>query len=219
MRWLKALFGHDEDNTDGKVRHLTHPNQLRTGDIIKFKFMDISECSGKQFQIHQINTYLYGNMCYPEMILKDRDGVLLYMAVEDEDGEEYLCLSKKVGKAHMLDVISAENLDDITSKGVGHSIVIQNPSPEYKEWLSNRYTEVDDNIQGAFIKGDGRELSNEAMNQRETFTSFLLESEDEEYALELEVYSSGERELCATRYFDIEEIDEMWPQQTGTHGT
>lgn len=218
MRWLKALFGHDEHSGQSAgVRHLTHPNQLRTGDIIKFKFMDISESSGKQFEIHQINTYLYGNMCYPEMILKDRDGVLLYMSVEDEDGEEYLCLSKKIGKAHILDVISAENLDDITSKGVGHSITIQNPSPEYKEWLSNRYTEVDDNVQGAFIKGDGRELSDQAMKQRESFTSFLLESEDEEYALELEVYSSGERELCATRYFDIEEIDEMWPQQTGTH--
>lgn len=217
MRWLKALFGQDQTSQDqgNSIRSLTHPNQLRAGDIIKFKFMDISECSGKQFEVHKINTYLYGQICYPELILKDRDGVLLYLAVEDEDGEEYLCLSKKIAKAQIQEVMSSQDVNNILTKGVGHSITISNPAPAYKEWLAPKYTEVDDQIKGAFIKGDARELTDEQIRQQEPFVSYLLESEDEEYALELEVYDTGEQELSATRYFDIETIDEMWPQQTG----
>lgn len=211
MKWLRALFGGGAETT--ATRHLSHPDQLRAGDIIKFKFMDLSETSGTQFEVLQVNTNIYGQLCYPELVLKDRDGVLLYVTIEDEDGEEYLSLCKKIGKAKMQDILSPTDIKNIQTKGIGVKITPTIPA-ELQQWLTNQYTEVEE-VKGAFVKGDARSLSDAELKQRDPFTSYLLESDDEEWALELEVYDSGEMELCATRYFDLEEIEEMWPQQPG----
>ncbi|MGK4422419.1 hypothetical protein ACSLVQ_29635, partial [Klebsiella pneumoniae] len=51
----------------------------------------------------------------------------------------------------------------------------------------------------------------EDINLQEKFTSHIMEDSTEEYAIEIEIYSTGEIEVCATVYHDIDEIEEMWP--------
>ena len=213
MKWLKALFGGSDEP---KTRQLTHPDQLRAGDIIQFKYMDLTETSGKTFEVHQVNTYIYGEMCYPELVLKDREGLLLYAMVEDEDGDEFLALSKKISKAQLPDTLDQQTLEALQTQGLGYQVCPKAPEG-FANWLQNSYKTVDQ-IKGAYVKGDARDLSEAEFQKRDYFSSYLLETPDEEYAMELEVYTSGEMELCATRYFDLEEIEYMWPKksQTGT---
>lgn len=212
MGFFSNLFG-DGGDKQPKARKLTHPRDLRTGDIIKFHYLDQADVSGKEFEVAQINTYLYGNLAYPELVLKDRSNHIIYMMVEEEDGEEYLALSKKVGKANITDLVSPDDLSAMQQASTGYKLAIQQKLEGLDDWLSQSYKKVDHNIKGAFIKGDARYLNDEEASRQEKFSSHTLEDASGEYALELEIYASGETELSVTVYHDIDEIEEMWPGQ------
>lgn len=212
MSFFKNLFGSGED--EPKARRLLHPRDLRTGDIIKFRYIDQSDVSGKEFEVSKINTYIYGTLCYPELILKDRSSNIIYLTVEEEDGEEYLALSKKVRKAAINNIIAPNDMTAIQAKGNGTKITIASKPEGLEEWLVDHYKEVDDNIKGAFLVGDARELTDTEIKKQERFSSHTLEDSKGEYALEVEVYETGEVELSVTAYQDISEIEEMWPSST-----
>jgi hypothetical protein len=209
MSFFNRLFGSRDDKP--KTRRLSHPRDLRSGDIIKFRYIDQSDVSGQEFEISQINTYMHGDLCYPELILKDRCGNIIYMMVEEEDGEEYLALSKKVVKAKVNDLIAPNDMTAIQARGNGTCVTIATKPEDFEEWLVNTYRKVDSHVKGAFVKGDARYLSNEEINRQERFTSHVLEDAEGEYALEVAVYETGETELSVTVYRDISEIEEMWP--------
>lgn len=214
MSFLKKLFGLGDNKPE--MHRLSHPRDLRSGDIIKFRYIDQSDVSGKEFEVSQVNTYIYGDLCYPELVLKDRSGHIIYMMVEEEDGEEYLALSKKVDKTKINELITPNDMEAILAKGNGTSITITSKPNGLEEWLVNDYREVDDNIKGAFVKGDARYLSDEEINRQERFTSHLLEDTDGEFALEIEIYETGETEVSVTVYHYVDEIEEMWPRKLET---
>jgi hypothetical protein len=208
--FFKSLFG--SKNSHDSVRRLSHPRDLREGDIIKFGYIEQPDLSNTEFEVSKINTYIYGDLCYPELILKDRSGNLVYMMVEEEDGDEYLALCKKIQKSEVSEVIGDDAMTRIINRGTGvHVPILKKPSG-LEAWLVDSYREVDDSVKGSFVKGDARYLSVEDMNRQEKFTSYVLEDPTEEYAIEIEIYSTGETEICATVYHDIDEIEEMWPR-------
>ena len=210
--FFKFLFGSQELRQ--VARRLSHPRDLREGDIIKFGYIEQPDLSNTEFEVSQINTYIYGDLCYPELILKDRSGNLVYMMVEEEDGDEYLALCKKIQKSEVSDVIGDDAMTRILTRGTGAQIPILKKPNGMETWLVDFYKKIDDSVKGAFVKGDARYLSAEDINRQEKFTSHILEDSTQEYALEIEIYSTGEIELCATIYHDIDEIEEMWPSNT-----
>ncbi len=209
MSFLKSLFG--STDTAPKTRRLSHPRDLRAGDIIKFRYVDQSDLSGKEFEISQVNTYIYGDMCYPELVLKDRSNAIIYLMVEEEDGEEYLALSKKVGKGNVSDVLNQAQLDEITQPGTGTKVTIGSQPTGLRDWLVSEYKEVEDSIKGSFLRGDARYLSDEEMTKQERFSSHTLIDSTDDHAIEIECYETGEVELCATVYLEVSDIEEMWP--------
>jgi hypothetical protein len=210
MSFFKTLFGLGSKAT--VARKLSHPRELMAGDIIKFGFLNQTDVSGNQFEVSQVNTYLYGNLGYPELVLKDRSGHIVFMMVEEDDGEEYLALSKKVPKAVMHDVLAPEDLEAIKTVGAGTKVKVKHKSDGLIEWLANKYCEVDDAIKGAYLKGDARFLTDEELTHQERFSSYVLEDAKGEHAIEIAIYDSGEIEMSVTVYLDVEEIEEMWPR-------
>jgi len=210
--FFERLFG---SNEPVRTRRFDHPRDLRAGDIIKMNFLKQPELSGKTFEVTQINTYIYGNLCYPELILKDREGKIVFLMVEEEDGEEYLAFSKKVAKADIRTLLNQAQLDSILAEGAGTKITLEQTLAGFDEWLAKKYTETDDDVKGMFLKGDARYLSDQEMKQTEGFSSHTLVDKSDKYALEIEVYDTGELELSVTVYHDIDEIDEMWPGENG----
>jgi len=213
--FFSRLFGGGGNSAPPQPK-LEHPRDLRAGDIIKLRYLKQQSLSGKTFEVSQVNTYIYGNMCYPELVLKDRDGNILFLMVEEEDGEESLAFSKKIGKADIRSVLSQEQLDAILKQGAGTKVRIANKPEALKEWLVDKYTETDDHVKGVFLKGDARSLSDAEMKQTEPFSSHVLMDKSDEYALEIEVYETGELELSVTVYLELNELEEMWPGKSAT---
>lgn len=204
--FFKKLFGSGELD---ETRKLSHPCNLREGDFLKFKFLPQDDIGGKTFSVFKVNTCHYDGIDYPEMILKDTDGNIIFMMVEEEDGEEYLCLSKKVPKAQIRDILPQEALDSILEQGTGTKweISVERVPEELKKWIVEKYTETDE-FKGKFSKGDAR--VNQAQ-QAEDFKSYTLTDPTDEYALEVEIYGENELELSAIVYHDINIIEELLP--------
>jgi hypothetical protein len=207
-KFFKRLFGSEKKV---EIRKLSHPRDLRTGDIIKFCHLSLSDVSEKEFEVSQVNTYIYESINYPEFILKDRSNNIIYMMVEEEDGEEYLALSKKIKKSQITEVIDQAQLNKILKPGIGSKITIASKAEGLEDWLADKYTKTDDAIKGSFVKGDTRYPPKEGIGKQEKFSSHTLVDKSEEYALEIEFYASGETELSVTAYLDLKEIEEMWP--------
>lgn len=204
--FFKRIFGSGEPQ---ETRRLSHPYDLRAGDFVKFQFLPQSDISNKTFEVFKVNTYQYGGIDYPEMILKDREGNIIFMMVEEEDGEEYVELSKKVPKAQIRDLLPQEALDRIIEEGTGTTwgLLNKNKPEEFREWLADTYRETDE-TKATFAKGDSRSGGS---NAKENFKSYTLTDPSDEYALELEVYGENEIELSATVYHDINVIEEIFP--------
>ena len=207
---LRNLLG--GKNGQPAARKLRHPRDLRAGDIIRFKFLDQQDLSGRQFEVAQVNTYIYDGLWYLEYVLKDASGNLFYLMVEEEDGDEYLALSKKIAKSDIGDMLAQNDMDAVLARGTGKQVTLLSKPAGLEDWLKKNYRKSDDAVIGAFVKGDAREISEAEFNRQEKFTSCVLVSKNDEFALEIEVYN-GEVEVCATVYHDIEEIEEMWPGQ------
>ncbi len=205
---LKRLF----TGSGSSSRVVSHPADLAKGDIIVFGYSDILELTENQFQISKVNTYMYGDMAYPELVLKDRSKNIIYMMVEDEDGEEYLAISKKIPKNMVNDIISKEDIQQIVKGEFSGDIKLKaKPIGMQPEWFEYEYKLVDRNVKGSFILGDARLLSDEEMKKQQRFNSYIFEDSTSEFALEVEVYETGEVELSVTIYADLEEIKEIWP--------
>lgn len=202
------LFGAGKSN---ETRRLTHPCDLRKGDFVRFGIVSQSEVSGQTFEVYKVNTYRYGSLDYPEMILKDTAGNIIFMMIEEEDGEDYVSLSKKVPKAQIRDLMPQEALDRIFERGTGTQWGLDKEAvPEgFEKWISTKYkyTETDEE-QGRFSKGDSR---TQELGGDETFKSYNLVDPADEYALEIEVFGQGEIELSTTVYHDINIIEEILP--------
>lgn len=211
---IQYLFG--SGGVRKNIRRLSHPRDLRTGDIIKLGYGGPSGVTGKQFEIEQINTYIYGDMAYPELVLKDNGGDIIFLMVEEEDGEEYLAFSKKLQKSEISLLIDDEKFEEIRKKGRNAEVVLHTKPEGYTGWLADIYKETDDRVKGAFVKGDARYLTDKELKKQEKFTAHILTDESDEKALELEVYKSGEIELSVTVYLELNQIKEMWPHEANS---
>lgn len=206
IKFFKSLFGSEGEAGD---RILSHPRDLKKGDFLKFQRLSQPEASDKTFEVFKVNTYKYHGVNYPEMILKDRDNETLFLMIEEEDGEEYIALSKKVPKSKIREIIPQDGLDRILKDGTGSQWEFKRKdiANEFKPWIAERYTETDED-RAIFAKGDDR---HEQTRQDENFRSYTLTDDSDEYAIEIEVYGNNELEMSVTVYHSINVIEEILP--------
>ncbi len=203
-RWL---FG----GAEAPPVRLDHPRDLRAGDILKLGFLPQPELNGSTFEITQVNTYIYGDLCYPELVLKDRKGNIVFLMVEEEDGEEYLAFSRKVARSDVWHLLDQQQLDSIVTARGGERIHLRDKLHGMEEWLADEYRKSSDKIVGRFLRGDAREMDDEEIQHTEGFVSHILVNDKDTHALEIEIYDSGELELSLTVYHELSAIEEMWP--------
>jgi hypothetical protein len=203
MGFFQNLFGNKFPKKE--IRKLSHPRDLLEGDIVKVGFVNQSNISNQEFEVSQTNYYIYDNIKYPEYILKSRSGNIVYLMVEEEDGEECLAFSKKLPKSQIHDLIDEEKLNNIFKKGTGLKVSVDSKKlTDLEDWLVSSYTKTDDNVKGYFKKRTEEES--------EEFRSYLLTDKSDEYAVEIEKYKTNEVEISITAYHDISVIEEMWPK-------
>lgn len=208
---LKTLFGgskNSEEVQSAERQALTHPRDLRKGDIIKFGFLPQEELSNARFEVVAVNTYDFDRQSYSLTLKGDKDN-RIWLTVNSEDGEEYLAIAKKLTREQVKSVFSPDEFAQVFQEGAGTELDVRSIPEGFAGWLSDAlYTEAEDCSQGYYHEGDLR--YGEA---RESYPLdfYLLEDDSEEFAVEIEVYEEGETEVSGVVYHPVSAIEEMWP--------
>lgn len=201
---------------DSKPRALDHPKDLQSGDIIKFGFVDPAGLSRHSFEVIQINTYDFQDEKSTSFTLKGDSGEILWLSVDCEDGEENLSVSRKLTRGQVLELFDESQFGLVFDEGAGQCLARRSVPKGLEGWTASDYREIEDCSKGYYHEGDYRKRQLPKFeDESKAFDYYLLEDDEEDYAIEIEVYGDGETEVMAMVYLEISSVEELWPAKTG----
>ncbi|MDP2562244.1 hypothetical protein [Psychrobium sp. 1_MG-2023] len=209
MGFFSKLFSKAEAKPQ---RELTHPSQLRQGDIIVLddSFALPVQLRGQSLEVSEVNSYEYEHSKECEWVLRGTSDELLFLSVYKDD-EESLILSRKitretVGKIFDLDQFS--QLFDEPGKAV---LDVKSVPTDLEQWLGQHYRQDDFARFGYFHDCDHRD-NNLSIKSGDSFERYSAISDDEKFAIEAEVYEGGETDVVVSLYRPISDIRQYWPK-------
>ncbi|GAB5389654.1 MAG: hypothetical protein Alpg2KO_26220 [Alphaproteobacteria bacterium] len=210
---LGKLFGFGGDGPQGPE----DPTLLQPGDFIEFGRKANRVVAGKRYSVLGIDSYELDGETVAEFRLMGEDGQMIVMAVEDEDGERYLALSRDMPLPDLERIVTEPNaLHAVFEPGLGQMIELTEEPENLAGWLAPFYEKRDDAAHGVSYRGDQREPQKDGFGDSgESFDYYLLEHPDEGHALEVAVYDGGRMEIAAVLYMGLRHIASM---QSGMMG-
>ncbi|MDH5232747.1 MAG: hypothetical protein OEZ58_17005 [Gammaproteobacteria bacterium] len=217
MSFLKGMFG----SKDKQVRVLTHPQDLQTGDLVRFKLYAPQPLPGQLFEVKSINTYDYQSSSETEFVLRSPTNDTAFLTVAETDSGLSVQLSRRITReivGQLFDLNEFANIFDVAPDQAGVSIKRQlNPDEnasalaDLSGWTANQYTRNEYAVRGYFYEGDYREkpIPSEPGDELDYFG---LVSDDENFAVSIEVYD-GSDEVSLIVLTDENIIEEMWPAE------
>jgi len=202
-------FGKDDNETRPP---LTHPKDLQINDIIKFSFLPQSELSATRFAVTEINTYDYENDNSTEFLLSGENRFQIFMSVDNDGGEEYLSISRKLTKKEVSDLFDANEISQIFAEGHSELNRLATSTGSLTTWTSDYYSEDIDCRVGFYHEGDFRNKETPIYQEdSERFEYYSLTNDSDEFAIDIEIYNEGETEIYATIYLELSSITELMP--------
>jgi hypothetical protein len=83
--------------------------------------------------------------------------------------------------------------------------------PALQGWLSIVYTEEVDALPCARYQGDYRGQEAPLLRDGQAFDYYALEDDAHQYAVEVEVFNSGDTAIFCVVYLPLTAIEELWP--------
>ncbi|MCE9677664.1 DUF4178 domain-containing protein [Shewanella sp. AS1] len=215
MGFLSGLFGKKAP----PPRELNHPNQLQTGDMVTLddSFALPPQLRGQQLRVEAVNTYEFERKQLTEWVLKGHGSDTLYLSL-DEDDDTALVFSLKINRAQVEQVFDLDAFSDIFEQDIQAQLAVQSPVPEaLSQWLGKQYHQINFAQFGYFHREDYRNLrppQDEGHTMGEPFEHYLLLDEEEQFALEVEVYEDGDTDVLLSLYRPLSDIREYWPSNS-----
>ena len=219
MSFLKSMFGGGDEKAP--PRQLEHPRDLDVGDLVKFKLYAPPLIQNDMFKVEEVNTLHYaGDNKEIEFVLRDSasEHTIFMFVEESEDGLE-LRLSVKLTRDIWEELFGADELSPVVDDERGHVVVKRLIDPDTTEgplaflsgWTAPEYIRESFAVRGYYHTGDYRNKPlPDTTDNCEELDYYGLESKDENYALEVEVYDS-DTDVLVTMITDVSLIEEMWP--------
>ncbi|WP_435102817.1 hypothetical protein [Arhodomonas sp. AD133] len=187
-------------------RGLDRVEDLQAGDLVQFALLDLPELSGQRLEVTAVNTYRYGGGPEEhEWQLTGPAGEVLYLAVEADD-ERWLAVSRKLSRAEVAGLFDLDAFAGVFD-GPGNIELRRNAGvAALAAWTVDAYHQVASAQRGEFRSGRGGV---------ERFDYYALESADERFFVDAEVYADGETEVAAGCYLPPRAIEQLWPRAGG----
>ncbi|PCJ22205.1 MAG: hypothetical protein COB04_00145 [Gammaproteobacteria bacterium] len=208
---IKGFFSRDKKDTS---RELTHPSQLKAGDLLKLddSFLLPEMLMGQMYTVVEVNTYQFEFEHYPEWVLKNERGEVLFITLEDEDGEDMVNFSIKIERSVVESLFDMDEFAEIF-EDEGTTLNVQGDKAGLEKWLDSGYHQTSQAKRGYFYSVDYRGSSPpDDEDCGEPFDTFELESEDGLKGLGIEIWSTGETDVYLSICRPISDIRELWPK-------
>ena len=195
---------------DKPTRTLESVFDLKQGDIITLKPKRYlpEALAGNDFTVEKVTTYQYEHGNVKELIIKAADGRVYYLAIDANDGDTELCISKRLPRT---DVLKIFNGDDIAEIFEGDGVELQPlEEPEkYSGWVAERYMQSSQGETGFFYDKDCE--PDEFTPGGEEFRLYEFEAIPDSHSMSIEVYGDGTTEVYLEVCGGSNMIDQMWP--------
>ncbi|MCL1137581.1 DUF4178 domain-containing protein [Shewanella pneumatophori] len=214
MGFLSSLFGKKEE----PKRQLDHPTKLNKGDMISLddSFALPPQLRGQQLRVEAVNTYEYQRKQQTEWVLKGHGNDTIFLSL-DEDDETYLGLSIKLNRGLVEALFDLDQFSEIFEEPGKAELTTKTLSADlhdYEQWLSAHYHQVSSGDFGYFHRQDyrGQKPPQDADGATgDAFEAYQLLDDDEDKAIDVEVYEGGETDVMLTIYRPLSDIRDYWP--------
>ncbi len=196
---------------DEEIRNINNVSELTVGDIISFKERsELPGClQGIDAEVVAISCYEYQDCQEKELTLRTPEDETIFLSRQDEDGEIYLALSRKLSHSDITSILDSEAFADVFDEDFnaqGLTINIDSSSAFY-DWMSGTYQQTINGNTGFFHKG-----SKTPKGRGEQFIEHYCESSDEDFGLQVEIYQDGTTEVFAIKECSEAVIQDLWPK-------
>ena len=211
---MKKFFNKLRGKSDPPPSPLSHPRQLSVGDLMKLddSFALPIELRDVMFEVLEVNTSQFEHAHEPEWILKGDSGQPIFFSIEEEDGESCAAFSIKVDRGDVESLFDMEQFSSIFEDGLPTRLHANSIDGSLSSWVTGTYEQSGQSERGFFYKKDYRgSQPPETEGSGEPFDYYCLCSEDDDYAVEIEVWGNGETDILLTIYRPLSDIRELWP--------
>ncbi|WDE04231.1 hypothetical protein SG34_023260 [Thalassomonas viridans] len=211
MSFFKRVFGKQET----PQRSLTSVKDLKKDDIIVLtdSFALPESLRQQQFQVSAVNSYEFESHTQTEWVLTGNNDNEIYLSL-DIDDQVYLKFSLKI--EHQ-DVESLFDLDDFAAifDEPGEAFLErQSDTAKTAGWTREQYRQSAFAVVGYFHRKDHRSenlSAYEGKDSGEQFEQYVLHDAEQDFGIEVEVWSDGDTDVFLTLYRPVTDIIDMYP--------
>ncbi len=181
-------------------------DELKAGCIVGFGFVPQSYVSGRRMPVTHVNTYQFGEEKLISYVFAPQNEAAISMIVAQTGGEKYLALSRRISLTDRIKLFDARELESVIDKLDVKTLRGKDGGDSFKGWLVPSYTKQIQGLKGKLSKGDAR---SDKLTDTQEFEYFLLVSDSNEHAIEIEKYTDGRLEVYATVYRRTSDIGQV----------
>ena len=202
------------------VKELTSPEQLSSGDMLRFSdsFVLPDDLRGETFQVQKVATYFYTDTGSPQFVIKSGNNILLYLSIQDFDGEELIVISRKLKNKEVESLFGWDRLRKSMKEENSRTIAVDKhvvSESGLDNWAADSYSRRVFGATGHYFENDVRESNIKGKNMGipaggEAFKYFEYYTPDEGKSLEIEVWEGDDIEICLGLVRPMTDVVELW---------
>lgn len=206
-----------KDKKDSPSRVLDHPKQLLAGDLLSLKDRSTlpDELQGQTLTVKKVQAYQYSeNTLTPEFVLELPNGQTFTMMLDDEDGEEFITLSKALSRQEVGELFDLDAFAELFEEGFAELETNQDAAAHHAGWVGDQYHQTIKSAIAYFYQTDQRNKSTSELAYEDDSSECLYhecEGTPDHYSLTVEVWEDGDTDVYIQASFSLTVIEEMWP--------
>ncbi|CAM4065817.1 hypothetical protein [Pseudoalteromonas byunsanensis] len=197
------------------TRQLTEPSQLKVGDMLTLidSFAYPKWLKGQSLRVVAVHTYQYQYGAEYEMVLENQSGQVVFLQIEQEDGEQWANFSIKVQREDVDDIFTLDEFARIFDEDSLTQISVVNAPERFSQFLGNSYQQTQAPFVCYFHQRDFRQQTLPQFEQEggEPCEIITLASDDDKHSLNIEIWDGGETDVSLTLSRPISDIVELFP--------
>ncbi len=192
-----------------ELRSLDSLSELQIKDYIRLNdsFALPTELRGKTFQVESIDSYYYGESLSIEWALRGDTQKKLYLSLSDLGDENKIVLSYQLKKKEVEAVFGWDKIKQQYKPEVEEKLVCKN-TELFDGWLAESYDRRECAGKGTYFSGDYRNKPKSGGGEDLTYFEFF--DEDENYSIDVEMWSKDEVDVFISILRPESDIHEFW---------
>ncbi|MBD1582393.1 DUF4178 domain-containing protein [Pseudoalteromonas sp. S16_S37] len=197
------------------TRQLSDPTQLKAGDMLTLidSFAYPQWLKGQTLRVVAVNTYQYQHSAEYEMVLENNSGQVVFLQIEQEDGEQWANFSIKIQRDDVDEIFTLDEFARIFDEDSLTEITVANKPEQFSQFLATSYKQTEAPFVSYFHEHDyrGQALPRYEQEGGEPCEMLCLESNDGNHGLNIEIWDGGHTDVSLTLTRPVSDIVELFP--------